>query len=103
MSDTTLEEARRCPRCEQPGQERMMRPAPPPAVGVLHFFACENQRCEWFDEVWPVQTRPDGTVVQPDDNRGDKRYRPMSNDMISRGQRIVEDAVGRDLRDSNEI
>lgn len=103
MADTTYEEAKRCPKCHNPGEQVRDVAAPPPTIGRLHLFRCRNERCEWFETDWPVQVRPDGTVVQPDDHKGPKRYPEFTPGMESRGLAIVEDAVGRDLRDSREI
>lgn len=69
MPDTTLEEARRCPKCSEPGADAGAIAAPSsPGVtrgAVLRKFTCMNGRCKWFGEFWMVQVNPDGTIPPP--------------------------------------
>ncbi len=69
MAEPTMEEARRCPRCEQPGTPAGTRPAPERWMGTLHVFKCENNRCIRFEGTWIVQVRPDGTIPAPSEHR----------------------------------
>lgn len=102
MPDTLFEEARRCPTCHEAGDEVAENKAPS-GDGVIKFFRCINTRCRDVGERWAVQIRIDGTVPKPDENRGPKTFQNLSNDRLSAGMRTVEDAVGRDLRDSREV
>lgn len=102
MPDTLFEEAKRCPKCSTPGEEVAESKAPS-GDGVLKFFRCIEPRCTFVGERWVVQIRADGTVPKPTDDKGPKTYLPLSNDRLSAGMRTVEDAVGRDLRDSQEL
>jgi len=68
--ETTLEEARRCPKCKQPGVfSRKTRVKP--AFGVtrgaeMHHYVCQNERCRWFNEVCrSIQVNPDGSIPPP--------------------------------------
>jgi hypothetical protein len=73
MVDSTLDEARRCPTCNELGKSAGRRPLPKkkfePPPGELHIFRCANTRCKRFDRDWIVQVRPDGTVPEPTTNR----------------------------------
>jgi len=69
MSDTTFDEARRCPSCAELGQPAGIRPTENRRQGKLHIFKCQNERCEKFDRDWVVQVRPDGTIPDPILNR----------------------------------
>jgi hypothetical protein len=65
MADTTFEEACRCPKCGEPGQEvaaenRRMR-----SGAELKQIYCRNARCNWLDTPWVVQVNPDGTIPEP--------------------------------------
>lgn len=100
--NTTFEIAKKCPKCHEPGEEISVQPAPG-GNGQVHVFVCRNDRCKAVDERWLVQTRPDGTVPNPERNAGNKIYNPLSNDAIAAGQRMVEDAVQKDLRDSEGL
>lgn len=59
---TTLEDASRCPKCEQPGEftgERVLESVRAKAK----IFTCRNSRCAWFNVVCRiVQVNPDGTI-----------------------------------------
>jgi len=69
MSDTTFDQARRCPVCSELGQPAGVRPMESRRQGKLHVFKCANQRCKKFDRDWIVQVRPDGTVPEPTKHR----------------------------------
>lgn len=74
MADTTLEEARRCPRCEQPGNRVGVNVAKAPGVSrgtKIETYECVNERCEYGPitqpvkmngQRWAVQINPDGTI-----------------------------------------
>jgi hypothetical protein len=65
VSDTTFEQARRCPEssCKQPGKSA--KESPLPQGGKIHTFECVNERCPRHGERWLVQTNPDGSIPQP--------------------------------------
>lgn len=76
MTDTTLDQARRCPTCEELGRSAGTRPADSKnrRAGILHIFRCENERCKKFGRDWVVQVRPDGTIPEPTTNREKSFY-----------------------------
>lgn len=60
MTETTFEQAKRCPKCEQPGQivaERRQRDG-----SVLNTVMCKNTRCRWLNTTYIVQVNADGTI-----------------------------------------
>lgn len=63
MTDTTYEEAKRCPKCKTPGREAGSDPGP--HRSTLHKITCVNNRCSWFETVYVVQVNSDGTVPEP--------------------------------------
>lgn len=65
MTDTTLDEARRCYKCNELGKPNGTTPAPERYMGIFHIFKCDNQRCAGFGKDWIVQVRPDGTIPPP--------------------------------------
>jgi hypothetical protein len=100
---TTLEEARRCPHCKNPGQPHSKRPAPGQDGGVIHSFVCMNKRCRWgpregddFGESWFVQVRPDGTI--PERTAADKEYSALTP-----GQKAVAQATLEQIRIDEEV
>lgn len=61
-TQTTLEEASRCPKCKEPGKydgERMLQSARGKKIKI---FRCENTRCRWYTTTWTVQVNADGTI-----------------------------------------
>jgi hypothetical protein len=67
VTDTTYEEAKRCPKCEEPGQEVSNKPGP--RGSRMHTFRCPNQRCKWYSTDYIVQVNADGTIPDPDAHR----------------------------------
>jgi hypothetical protein len=66
VTDTTFEEAKRCPTCKEAGREvATRRPQDLPRGTKVHVFSCENDRCEQVGERWLVQTNPDGSIPTP--------------------------------------
>lgn len=73
--ETTLEEARRCPKCERPGAFVKRVPARGGTPGaMLHEFECRHERCQWFGQICRiVQVNPDGSIP-PATTKRDKSY-----------------------------
>jgi len=107
MSDTTLEEAKRCPRCKQPGVQARAIPAED-RDGIVYVYTCLNERCPRWDVfdghgmTWLVQIRNDGTIPNREVDKPGKEFPAMSPSMLATGQRLVEDAVQQDLRIQQE-
>lgn len=107
MTDSTLEDARRCPTCEQPGKlinRRPVRTEGIPRGTVAELNECRNDRCPDYlppqvvangDRMppsrnrWLVQVNPDGSV--PPKGTGavsDKAFEPMGeNSMVAQQAR----------------
>lgn len=77
MGLTTLEEAKICPRCGQPGEDRMTLPAPAAAnfkAGTtIHMIYCMVKVCRWYETCWQVQVNPDGSIPAPRDHTGEPK------------------------------
>lgn len=82
MPDTTLEDARRCYRCEEPGIAIGTRPCPERRMGIFHMFRCANERCKGYGRDWLVQVRPDGTI--PDATMNREKMFPVDKDARER-------------------
>lgn len=67
--DTTIDEARRCPKCQELGKKT--GEAPGTARGSKELtFTCENERCIWNGQTCRVVTvRADGSIPDPIINR----------------------------------
>lgn len=75
MTDTTFDEARRCPRCEELGLLGKFKPMRDGSK--LHTVTCKNERCRWFDTSWVVQVMSDGSVAKP--QKHDKFFPAVPN------------------------
>jgi len=62
LSDTTYEEARRCPRCENPGLE--VSSVRRREGGKLTTFECRNPPCRWYNTPYVVQINADGSIPE---------------------------------------
>jgi hypothetical protein len=99
MPDTTLEEARRCPTCTEPGDIESRKPftGAERYLGTLWVFVCKNQRCKRYDRTWVVQVRPDGTIPEATLHR-EKNF-PLADgshrERVERARATVDDLVNR--------
>jgi hypothetical protein len=93
MSDTTYEDAKRCPKCNEPGLKTSEKSAGRNAAhGTrVHTFECRNNRCKWFNEFWVVQVNPDGTVPPPNTNRQKSfpALPPRSDEDVERSNKLL--------------
>jgi len=63
MSNTTFEEAKQCPKCSNPGEDRITRIAKGMKPGTTtHHIYCMSVLCPWYDTCWIVQVNPDGSI-----------------------------------------
>lgn len=67
--DTTIDEARRCPKCQELG--RKLSEARGASRGSKEItFICENDRCKWYGQTCSVVTvRSDGSIPDPNRHR----------------------------------
>jgi hypothetical protein len=103
--ETTLEEARRCPKCQQPGELARQTPAPR-RLGVtpgarMHHYQCKNTRCKWYDDIVRiVQVNPDGSIPMP--GRRDKAF-PAIPDRTVEVNTALENQLQRELEGGTEV
>ena len=72
---TTYEDARRCPRCEHPGEHVAEEDRPLRSVrgAKLIKIYCRQERCKWFNTAWTVQVNADGSIP-PENTFRDKKF-----------------------------
>ena len=63
----TFEEASRCPKCDNTGEQKSMQAAP--EGSKLYIFTCRNEPCAWYLTDWVVQRLEDGTIPERVPNR----------------------------------
>lgn len=93
MSDTqtTFEEAQRCPKCELPGEDTGTTPVRSQRGQQVqvHTIYCRNAECKWYNTSWIVQVNPDGTIPVAYSQLGNKKYPQLSPETQTR----VEEAI----------
>lgn len=63
MTDSTLDEHRRCPICGELGSPQGTKPGADRST--FYFYQCENPQCRWFKGApWLRQRRRDGSWVE---------------------------------------
>jgi hypothetical protein len=72
--EATYEDRKRCPKCEQPGEETKSLPVRGlPKGTTVKTIYCRNKFCKWCDTCWMVQVNPDGSVPPPTDHTKSKK------------------------------
>jgi hypothetical protein len=80
MTETTFEEAKRCPKCDKPGEDRhqnviLGKTFKGGKAPVVHQIFCTTELCPWFGTPWLVQVNGDGSIPPPQDHtRSPKEY-----------------------------
>jgi hypothetical protein len=94
MSETTFEEASRCPKCGQPGEDKKKRKVRKGRNWVeIHTIYCRNQLCRWLDTAWLVQVNEDGSIPQAYQQLGDKQFPKLSPESETRVQEAMEEQL----------
>jgi hypothetical protein len=84
---TSWDEARRCPKCKEPGRDA--RRSRGPKRSTVHLVVCENKRCSWYDTTWVVQVMADGSI--PIRKPGLPEYPSLSGSQEAMARRVLED------------
>lgn len=98
--DTTIDEARRCPKCQEPGQETHVKRLPRGTREIT--YHCRNERCKWNNEVCSVVTvRADGSIPEPTTNR--QKFFPKVPDRTEQVQAMLDKQLAAERGRDNEI
>jgi hypothetical protein len=92
---TTFEEAKLCPKCGNPGDDRKKtfeRNSRGRLVEV-HLIYCTTKLCRWHNTAWVVQVNEDGTIPEAYQQLGDKQYPKISQESATR----IEENILRQL------
>lgn len=85
----TLEEASRCPKCQEVGDQGAPQRSNKPGVNIIP-FTCKNERCRWYNTAWLVQVNPDGTIPDPSEvPRGPKQFDRPDKLLVARNMEQV--------------
>ena len=92
MSETTYEEACRCPKCKHPGEVRIKRPAPREAGlkhgTMIHQVYCVHELCPWYNTAWMIQVNADGSVPPPQNHTGKNKLYIQDKDADAMAARV---------------
>lgn len=94
MPDTTFEEAKRCPKCGNPGRLALDKPGEKRSRVMV--FQCETELCTWFNTGWTVQVNEDGSI--PTRKPGLKEAPAMSPSQEAFARQYLEQIRQEDLR-----
>ncbi len=73
MADTTLQTARKCPKCNNEGAMVTQQPTETPKL-TGYVFQCENKVCPWYTTRWVVTADEDDKVPVRDTGHDPKRF-----------------------------
>lgn len=94
MSETTFEEAKRCPKCNTPGEDTGILDAVKASHATVHVIQCVNRQCKWYATSYLVQVNEDGSVPPPRKNQPKAYPMPkLSQQQIER----IENTIQRQL------
>lgn len=102
MTNTTFEAAKRCPKCDLPGEDMGANPTKNPKVKV-HLIWCRNEPCEWYNTNWLVQVNEDGTVPEAYSQLGPKQYPKLSAESETRVTEAIEAQLSAEQQPGTEI
>lgn len=95
----TFDEARECPHCKKP-MEATLYSRDEHIKREVYTTKCMTEGCRWYGTGRIIQLDNGIVFERQQGPRGqDKTFKPLTNDQLAVGQRMVEDAVQRDLRD----
>jgi len=94
----SLEQASKCPKCDEEGNKWNEKPSGRPGNKVL-FFRCQNTTCEWGsqgedDMGWIVEVDPKGNVLERDPR--DKQF-PSIPEAVADKVRQQAEQVGKQM------
>lgn len=83
---TTIDEAKRCPRCRNAGQETSASKGPKGETVIV--YTCRTAGCRWEGTGWVVQVNADGSI--PERKPGPKMFEPMNKYQQAAAKRWLE-------------
>jgi hypothetical protein len=99
---TTFETAKRCPKCEQPGEDVQTMRGSRPGV-LVHTIFCRNQVCIWLNTSWLVQVNEDGSVPEAYQQLGPKSFPKLSPEAETRVQEALATQLKAETQPGAEV
>jgi hypothetical protein len=93
----TWEEASKCPKCGEPGEEtnRSAAVVSGRPTGSVITLTCRNERCQWLNTSWIVQVDRNGTIPERQGG-GDKQFPNLTPGQEAMARRMLEDVAAED-------
>lgn len=89
MGETTLQTARKCPKCNSEGALVSTQPTEDLKL-TGYVYQCENKVCPWFSTRWVVTADEDDKVTTRDPGHDPKRFPAMEVPGLSTGRRVID-------------
>jgi len=102
---TTMEEAKKCPKCGQPGKEKSIRAATNSRNKPceIHMIECQSKLCPWFETSWAVQVNEDGSIPDAYSGLGDKQFMRVSPESETRVQEAIQRQLEAETQPGSEV
>lgn len=82
----SLEDAKHCPKCDQPGTVVYQQVRP--KGGKAFTYHCVNALCKWFQTGWVVQVNADGSI--PDRTAGPKQFEQLDSGATAYAEAVLQ-------------
>lgn len=104
-SETTFEEAKKCPKCGKSGKEVRVTSGQNDRGKPVknHLIECVTQLCPWFGTPWVVTEYEDGSIPQPYTKLGDKQFLRISQESMTRIEESVRHQLQTETKPDGEI
>ncbi len=94
-TETTLQTARKCPKCNNEGELIVKeRTTNPKLTG--HVYQCNNKVCPWYTTRWVVTVDDEDHVQTRDPGHDPKRFPPLPTITEAQRQRLLPSATIKD-------
>lgn len=103
---TSFEEAKRCPICGMPGDDRSQsqgkdshgRPC------TVHQVYCVTKLCRWYETAWLVQINEDGSIPEAYKSAGEQKLYPkVSPETESKINEMLERQLQAETKPGSEL
>ncbi len=82
---TTFEEAKRCPKCDNPGEDMGVKKINKDGRRVqIHTIMCKTTLCRWYNTSYLVQVNEDGSIPEAYGQNLKKQFPRLSAESESR-------------------
>lgn len=102
-TETSWEEAIRCPKCDKPGKDEGWKPGRRRGTKVHTIRCVSTELCPWYNTTWLVQVNEDGTIPQAYSQVGPKAFPKVSDQTITRINEAISAQLKAETRGDGEV